>query len=96
MNNLTSIAQLNLYGNQLSGTLPRDICLNMPDLRAFDLGNSLFSVNIPKEFGNCSSLSDLFVRENNLIGTFFHFLFPRFGVCSYAFHILMSHSNVVR
>ncbi|XP_070023963.1 probable LRR receptor-like serine/threonine-protein kinase At3g47570 isoform X2 [Nicotiana sylvestris] len=68
ISNITSLRLLNLYGNKLSGSLPPDMCLNMPDLRAFDLGNNQFSGTIPKEFGNCTSLSDLFLRENNLIG----------------------------
>lgn len=75
ISNITSLRSLNLYGNKLSGSLPPDMCLNMPDLRAFDLGNNQFSGTIPKEFGNCTSLSDLFLRENNLIGIILLFFF---------------------
>lgn len=89
ISNITSLRSLNLYGNKLSGSLPPDMCLNMPDLRAFDLGNNQFSGTIPKEFGNCTSLSDLFLRENNLIGIILFFFYQAFGVYWYAILILM-------
>ncbi|KAJ9173942.1 hypothetical protein P3X46_017025 [Hevea brasiliensis] len=66
--NCTSITGLNLSGNQLSGTIPSDICNKIPYISVLDLSNNSISGEIPSGFANCSYLNVLRLDNNQLTG----------------------------
>ncbi|CDP18322.1 unnamed protein product [Coffea canephora] len=66
--NITSLIKINVYKNKLSSSLPEDLCSNLPAVQFVDLGNNLFSGNIPREIGNCTSFTNFYLSGNQLTG----------------------------
>ncbi|KAK1409334.1 hypothetical protein QVD17_35860 [Tagetes erecta] len=55
-------------GNQISGDLPKDIGLKLPNLENFEIEGNKFTGTIPFSFSNCSNLVELSLSENGFTG----------------------------
>ncbi|KAJ7980528.1 Receptor-like kinase [Quillaja saponaria] len=64
----TSLTNLDLSFNQLSGTIPSDISRRLPCITSLDLSNNNFSGEIPTDIANCYYLNDLRLDNNWLTG----------------------------
>ncbi|GKU97041.1 hypothetical protein SLEP1_g10222 [Rubroshorea leprosula] len=64
-----SLQYLNLSTNNISGTIPADLCSWMPKLITLDLSNNDLSGEIPPDLANCALLSELILSNNRLSGT---------------------------
>jgi hypothetical protein len=62
------VAHLNLFNNQLSGSIP-DSLGNLSNLWWLHLGSNQLSGSIPGSFGNLSNLSNLRLYSNQLSGS---------------------------
>lgn len=67
--NLTMLNVLDLEVNQLTGTLFRDVVLQLTTLDQLLVSNNLFEGSIPDEISQLSSLSALWVGNNRMDGT---------------------------
>ena len=65
--NLSSISLLGISTNQLSGTLPANIGLNLPNLKLFEIGDDKFFGPIPGSLCNASKLQMIDLGRNNLV-----------------------------
>ncbi|KAM3304051.1 putative inactive receptor kinase [Capsicum chacoense] len=65
----TSLQTLDLSGNELSGSLPVQICSWLPYLVNLDLSSNSFSGSLPPEFSNCKFLNTLLLNDNKLKGS---------------------------
>ncbi|KAD3641078.1 hypothetical protein R6Q59_003692 [Mikania micrantha] len=63
-----SLQNLDLSGNNLSGSIPSEICSWLPYLVTLDLSDNGFNGEIPASLGNCSFLNTLVVAGNKLSG----------------------------
>jgi Leucine-rich repeat (LRR) protein len=61
------VANLNLFSNNLSGTIPPEI-QNLPELNTLVLSNNKISGSIPEEIFNLSKLQYVSLEFNNLTG----------------------------
>ncbi|KAK1409336.1 hypothetical protein QVD17_35862 [Tagetes erecta] len=66
--NLTSLIVLSFSDNNISGDLPKDIGLKLPNLEIFQIPGNKFTGTIPFSFSNCSNLAELSLGENSVIG----------------------------
>lgn len=64
----TSLQALDLSNNKFSGSIPHDICTQMPYLTNLDLSQNKFSGDIPDNLGNCTYLNALHLDQNALTG----------------------------
>ena len=62
------VTELNVYSNNLSGSLPPELD-NLSSLKILDLYGNQLSGNIPPEIGNLTSLQKLNLVENQLSGS---------------------------
>lgn len=65
----SSIQNLDLSGNSLTGTIPSKICSWLPFLVTLDLSNNQFSGQIPPDLGKCQYLNKLVLSDNHLSGS---------------------------
>ncbi|KAL2538730.1 LRR receptor-like serine/threonine-protein kinase FLS2 [Forsythia ovata] len=66
--NMSTLKVIQFGYNNLSGSLPVDIYLNLPELEKLNLYSSQFTGGIPATFGNLTRLQILILHENNLAG----------------------------
>ncbi|KAM3750019.1 hypothetical protein ACB098_04G005800 [Castanea mollissima] len=59
---------LDLSGNEISGSIPRDISKILPAVEVLKLSNNNLSGEIPSSMGNCSNLEVLILDNNRLTG----------------------------
>jgi hypothetical protein len=62
-----TLATLGLEGNQITGTIPRELA-GMINIESFALESNRLNGTIPVEFGELSRLSSLTVHQNDLTG----------------------------
>ncbi len=67
LNNLTGLEELNLWGNEIGGTIPN--LSRLSNLKLLKLQNNSLTGTIPAWFGDMSSLSGLYLHANNLNGS---------------------------
>ncbi|XP_044505365.1 inactive LRR receptor-like serine/threonine-protein kinase BIR2 [Mangifera indica] len=64
-----SMQKLDLSANDLSGTIPAQICTWLPYIVTLDLSNNDLSGSIPPDLGNCTYLNSLILSNNHLSGS---------------------------
>ncbi|XP_047308197.1 probable inactive receptor kinase At1g27190 [Impatiens glandulifera] len=64
----SSLQNLDLSGNDLSGPIPSRICNWLPYLTTLDLSSNTFSSSIPPEIANCRFVNNLILGNNRLTG----------------------------
>ncbi|KAL6282473.1 hypothetical protein ACE6H2_013402 [Prunus campanulata] len=67
--NMSSLTTLTLYGNNLSGGLPDNICQHLPSLQILNLGRNQFDGPLPSKLWQCRELLVLGLVENNFSGS---------------------------
>ncbi|KAB2615464.1 LRR receptor-like serine/threonine-protein kinase [Pyrus ussuriensis x Pyrus communis] len=67
--NISSLTTLALYGNNMSGSLPDNICEHLPSIRIFNLGRNQFDGLIPSKLWQCKELRELELGDNNFRGS---------------------------
>lgn len=66
--NISSLKQLVVANNSLSGSLSDDLCTRHQSIEVLVFSNNKITGTIPKSIGNCTSLSVLSLAENQLTG----------------------------
>ena len=66
LNGLTNLVELNLWGNEMGGTIPN--LSGLSNLRLLKIQNNSLTGSIPAWFGNMNSLSGLYLHFNDLTG----------------------------
>ncbi|KAK9081959.1 hypothetical protein Syun_030941 [Stephania yunnanensis] len=64
----TQLEKLILSGNQISGTIPSEIFIKLPNLTRLQLSDNFLTGNIPQDIGKLNNLRVLTLRNNNLSG----------------------------
>ncbi|KAF5779648.1 putative protein kinase RLK-Pelle-LRR-Xa family [Helianthus annuus] len=64
-----SLQSLDLSKNQISGSIPVEICTWLPYLVTLDLSGNSLTGNIPVEIQNCKFLNNLILSDNSFSGT---------------------------
>ena len=67
LNGLTSLVELNLWGNEMGGTIPNLSALT--SLKLLKLQNNSLTGTIPTWFGSMNSLGGLYLHNNDLTGS---------------------------
>ena len=67
--NISSLKEIALQNNSLSGSLPENICHNLPNLGTLYLDLNTFSGQIPSSIDECRSLQDLSLMTNKFSGS---------------------------
>ena len=67
LNDLTSLEELNLWGNEMGGTIP-DLS-DLSNLKLLKLQNNSLTGSIPAWFGDMNSLGGLYLHANDLSGS---------------------------
>ena len=68
MGNLSSLTELDLDDNQLTGSIPTELG-DLASLTNLGLGNNQLTGSIPTEFGDLASLTVLRLYSNQLTGS---------------------------
>ena len=66
--NMSSISDIRLTNNRLSGELPKNIGSYLPYLKALFLDKNMLHGKIPSALSNCKQLQQLHLQFNNLSG----------------------------
>ncbi|CAI9093544.1 OLC1v1029058C1 [Oldenlandia corymbosa var. corymbosa] len=69
LKNCRSLQRLDISNNQISGTIPHDICFHLPYLVYLDLSNNQLTGVIPPSIPECSYLNTLSLGANELSGS---------------------------
>ncbi|CAN6694889.1 unnamed protein product [Malus baccata var. baccata] len=67
--NISSLINLTLYGNNMSGSLLDNICEHLPSIRQFNLGRNQLDGLIPSKLWQCKELRDIVMDYNNFSGS---------------------------
>ncbi|KAB2614836.1 LRR receptor-like serine/threonine-protein kinase [Pyrus ussuriensis x Pyrus communis] len=67
--NISSLTHLTLYGNNLSCSLPDNICEHLPSIRHFNFGQNQLDGLIPSKLWQCKELRVLVLEFNNFHGS---------------------------
>ncbi|RXI03307.1 hypothetical protein DVH24_003959 [Malus domestica] len=67
--NISSLTSLDLSGNNMSGSLPDNICEHLPSIREFYLGKNQFDGLIPSKLWQCKELRVLVLHVNSFRGS---------------------------
>ncbi|GAY69558.1 hypothetical protein CUMW_288820 [Citrus unshiu] len=65
---MSSILDIRLTNNRLSGELPKNICNYLPYLKALFLDKNMLHGKIPSALSKCKQLQQLNLQFNNLSG----------------------------
>ncbi|KAB2615459.1 LRR receptor-like serine/threonine-protein kinase [Pyrus ussuriensis x Pyrus communis] len=63
--NISSLTTLALFGNNMSGSLPHNICEHISSVRRIDLGQNQFDGLIPSKLWQCKELREVIFESNN-------------------------------
>ncbi|XP_048446245.1 probable LRR receptor-like serine/threonine-protein kinase At3g47570 isoform X2 [Pyrus x bretschneideri] len=89
--NISSLTHLTLYGNNLSGSLPDNICEHLPNIRQLNLGQNQLDGLIPSKLWQCKELRKISLVYNN-----FHGSIPKsLGNLTYLTLIGLSDNNLI-
>jgi len=66
--NISSLREISLMGNNLNGTLPDEMCNQLPQLEFFYINDNYLEGTIPRSIGNCTSLQELYFGNNFFTG----------------------------
>lgn len=89
-NSCSSLANLDLSGNQLIGSLPNSLS-NCTGLKVLSISNNWLTGEIPRSFGQLSSLQRLDLSSNHLTG----WIPPELGnTCASLLEIQLSKNNI--
>ncbi|CAN6694886.1 unnamed protein product [Malus baccata var. baccata] len=88
--NISSLTALALYGNNMSGNLPDNICEHFPSIRHFNLGQNQLDGLIPSKLWQCKELREISLASNNFRGSI-----PKsLGNLTYLTKIYLDHNNL--
>ncbi|XP_052179632.1 receptor kinase-like protein Xa21 [Diospyros lotus] len=88
--NISSLKGLYLEKNNLLGTLPVDMCMYVPNLQVVSLRRNKLKGSIPREIGNCTSLTELSLSENQFSGS----ISPEIGILQNLERLQLSSNNL--
>ncbi|XP_070674498.1 probable LRR receptor-like serine/threonine-protein kinase At3g47570 [Malus domestica] len=88
--NISSLTALALYGNNMSGSLPDNICEHLPSIRHFNLGQNQLDGLIPSKLWQCKELREISLASTNFCGSI-----PKsLGNLTYLTKIYLDHNNL--
>ncbi|XP_070674497.1 probable LRR receptor-like serine/threonine-protein kinase At3g47570 [Malus domestica] len=67
--NISSLTTLSLFGNNMSGSLPDNICEHLSSVRRINLGQNQFDGLIPSKLWQCKELREFMCGSNNFRGS---------------------------
>ncbi|KAK9081792.1 hypothetical protein Syun_031238 [Stephania yunnanensis] len=85
----TQLEVLILIGNQISGIIPSEIFIKLPNLTALQLGDNFLTGNIPQDIGKLNNLRVLTLGNNNLSGQ----IPSSINNLAWLFHLELNHNN---
>ncbi|KAB2615413.1 LRR receptor-like serine/threonine-protein kinase [Pyrus ussuriensis x Pyrus communis] len=88
--NISSLITLALFGNNMSGSLPNNMCEHLPSVRGINLGQNQFDGLIPSKLWQCKELRLVSFEYNNFRGSI-----PKsLGNLTYLSRIYLYHNNL--
>lgn len=66
--NISSLKEIRVYNNNISGSIPSDMCDHLHHLQVFEISINKFFGHIPSNIGECKNLQNLSLSLNQLDG----------------------------